>query len=64
MSYASILKKALDEVPAAQGLDRADLEARIAGITKQLKGPASNTERIMLCADRAALRKALDALPA
>lgn len=61
MTYATALAKALKEAPTATGLSREDLERRIADITDALKGPVGNTERIMLCADRASLRKALAA---
>lgn len=61
MSYAKKLKRAMDEAePAGPGLSRGELMRRIASITERLKGPMSDAERIMLCADRASFRKALE----
>ena len=59
MTYAKTLKRAIDNAEPATGMTRTEVEAAIAGISRQLVGPIGNAERIMLCADRAALRKAL-----
>jgi hypothetical protein len=62
MRYLVALKKALDEAKPAKGLTRAELEDGIAKITTDLKSPMGDAERIMLCADRESLRKALKGL--
>lgn len=63
MNYAKALQKAIDQAPTATGgIKRADIEAQIAAIGDELKRPMGNAARIMLCADRASLRKALAAL--
>lgn len=63
MQYAEALAKVLDEAPPATGLTRAEIEAQIATINAQLLRPCGDALRIMLCGDRASLRKALAALP-
>jgi hypothetical protein len=61
--YAKRLKKALDGARLlGEGYSRGELMRRSAAINEQLKCPMSDAERIMLCADRAALRKTLEAL--
>ena len=62
MRYANALARATQEMSPATGLDRAEIERLIAGINDELKRPVGDAERIMLCADRASLRKALAAL--
>ena len=60
MTYTKELKKALDEAkPLGGGYSHDELCRRISEITERLKRPVGNTERILLCADRAALRKTL-----
>lgn len=63
MDYTKALKKILDEAKPATGMSRDELQARIAEINEMLKKPMGNAERIMLCGDRASLRKALEELP-
>lgn len=65
MQYAKALKRAQGKALSAVGLSRAELEECIAAIGKALISPllGGDAERIMLCADRASLRKALAALP-
>ena len=62
MRYAAALEKAVNEAPAAVGMTREEIEQRIAAINAELKRPVGDAMRIMLCSDRASLRKALDAL--
>jgi hypothetical protein len=59
MRYSVALRKALDKAKPAEGLSRTELEEGIAKITEDLKSPMGDAERIMLCADRESLRKAL-----
>lgn len=63
MNYAETLDQVMNETPAATGLKRAEIEAGIAAISTRLTRPCGDAERILLCADRASLRKALAALP-
>lgn len=58
--YAEALRKALDEAREAIGVDPDEARQRIAEITARLiNEPMSDVERIMLCEDRASLRKFL-----
>lgn len=59
MHYAKALAAALDEAAPATGMTRAEIEAGIAAINEELRRPCGDALRIMMCADRAALRKAL-----
>lgn len=61
-TYAKLLKSVIDGVPPATGMTRSEMEAEIASITEQLKRPIGDAMRIILCGDRAALRKALAAM--
>ena len=60
--YANALARATRGASPATGLDRAEIERLITGINDELKRPVGDAERIMLCADRASLRRALAAL--
>lgn len=59
MQYAEALQQVMAEEPPVAGRSREEMEAAVAAITAQLKGPLRNDERIMLFSSRAALRKAL-----
>lgn len=61
-SYAQVVKKAMHNAQlVARGYSQEELQRRIDAITRELLGPMSNLERVMLCADREAYRKALSA---
>jgi hypothetical protein len=62
-NYAEVLKHLTDEAIPATGLSREQIEANLAALTVKLKGPMDNVSRLLLCEDRASLRKALAALP-
>lgn len=58
MNYVQMLKKTMDEAKPATGMSADNIAAALAAITDRLKGPLGNAERIILCAERASLRKA------
>lgn len=61
-TYGQFLHDMVTNAKPAASTDRAKLEAGLATINEQLKRPMSNVERLMLCEDRASIRKALEAL--
>lgn len=63
-TYAKLLKEVIDTAPPATSTDRAELKGQLVAITKELSGPMSNAERILLCEERASIRKALEQLDA
>lgn len=63
-TYAKLLKEVIDAAPPAASTNRAELKAQLAEIAKWLAGPMSNAERILLCEERASIRKALEQLDA
>lgn len=63
-TYAKLLKEAIDTAAPASSTDRAELKGQLVAINKELSGPMSNAERILLCEERASIRKALANLDA
>lgn len=64
IAYTKALHEIMtDETVRPCSLTRSEIETAIAEISSQLKGPLSNTERLLLVADRHELRKALAAIP-
>lgn len=61
MSYAQVLKKVVDAAKPVVGASRSEIEDALKDISALLKGPMSNAERILLCEERASLKKALAA---
>ena len=62
-TYYGVLEQELKKAKPATGFSRAELVEQIDKINELLRGSVPNFERIGLCADRASLRKALEALP-
>lgn len=64
MLYANALGKVIDAAKPAIMCSREELKEGIAKISKKLKAPLGDAERILLCGERASLRKALQSQPA
>jgi hypothetical protein len=58
-AYASHVRSALNTPASTTGKSRAEIEADIAAISAELKGPLDNITRLDLVAARTALRKEL-----
>ena len=64
--YLNTLKKIMNNDAPARPTSRSkeEIEAAILAISAELKGPLSNTERLLLVEDRVELRKQLQAATA
>lgn len=63
MNYAKALQLIKPMPERAGSLTRDEIEAAISDISARMKGPLPTSERLLLHADRADLRAALDRLP-